>query len=951
MEKKIKKIKRKFSFISLTTLVLTGLFAFHQLEGKQVVETHAWSGTQTPNIGNYYQGLDSNLTGSAFKNSLKQVISAGNINQSYDWSRYEAADEAEGDANKVLLIYGRYNEDKSNHVSGAIGWNREHTYPQSKMGSPATSDNHIIFADDNKTNNARGNKKFADLNKSGTRVADMYGRSTDNYTNTTYFEPNDEAKPEVAWATMYAEVMYGYSITNNFNSLATALEWATSFPVTNRHIYRNNTVHQLQGNRNPFVDYPIYACQIWGDTNAETRSICENTYTPMPGLSLSPTAKTLAVDETLQLSVAYTGGLASGVTFVSSNPTVASVSASGLVSALASGNTTIVATSSVDPSISATTAITVTSSPIPPTPGTTYIETFDNMSISDSSYISGSHIGVNNQEWSYNEARGDLPLDGKAVTIRNNSLTTTFTNGLSSLAFDYKKQFTKTGAITVKLNGTTHEEITGLAQNDTGSVNIDNINLTGVVDLEINVTERITLDNIAWSEATTPTPQKGLTSIAVITPPTKTSYYVGELFDPTGLVVEATFSDGSTEIITPIYTLTPLSEGMTSVELTYTYEGVTKSVTTPINVNARSLVSLEIATLPTKTNYVLGESLDPAGLVVKATYNTGSPVSNYENYTLAPLTPFTSLGAQQISVTSIDNPSIAISFVVNVMEAPIVASGIYTITPATTSYVDASNNMDLLVSNLTIAKSNDQLGDLSITAASGMKLNSGGPSGSGVDGRNTINFGPLKNEGATLSITLPEHTYVIAVKLVNPQIEAATGKVSINNYSEHSITFGVNIEHTPFSNNLYINTAAFNNRVWVDAVEISVGSSEAAALEYGTRFLAATNDQCSAGNVSLATWTNLEQIFDNADESVKSIIKNTAPSLDGNDLTHALVRYNIIANKYGYNDFLQTGLVMASNQKTTLLTSSNIFIFITILVVSILIGAYLLAQIRRWINK
>ncbi|NLI94334.1 MAG: hypothetical protein GX350_00780, partial [Erysipelotrichaceae bacterium] len=76
MEKKIKKIKRKFSFISLTTLVLTGLFAFHQLEGKQVVETHAWSGTQTPNIGNYYQGLDSNLTGSAFKNSLKQVISA-----------------------------------------------------------------------------------------------------------------------------------------------------------------------------------------------------------------------------------------------------------------------------------------------------------------------------------------------------------------------------------------------------------------------------------------------------------------------------------------------------------------------------------------------------------------------------------------------------------------------------------------------------------------------------------------------------------------------------------------------------------------------------------------------------------------------------------------------------------------------------------------------------------
>ena len=29
-----------------------------------------------------------------------------------------------------------------------------------------------------------------------------------------------------------------------------------------------------QGNRNPFIDHPEYACRIWGDTNDTTRSIC-----------------------------------------------------------------------------------------------------------------------------------------------------------------------------------------------------------------------------------------------------------------------------------------------------------------------------------------------------------------------------------------------------------------------------------------------------------------------------------------------------------------------------------------------------------------------------------------------------------------------------------------------------------------------------------------------------
>lgn len=37
-----------------------------------------------------------------------------------------------------------------------------------------------------------------------------------------------------------------------------------------------------------------------------------------------------------------------------------------------------------------------------------------------------------------------------------------------------------------------------------------------------------------------------LTGIAITTPPTKTAYKVGETFDPAGMVVTATYSNGAT---------------------------------------------------------------------------------------------------------------------------------------------------------------------------------------------------------------------------------------------------------------------------------------------------------------------------------------------------------------------------------------------------------------------
>lgn len=76
-------------------------------------------------------------------------------------------------------------------------------------------------------------------------------------------------------------------------------------------------------------------------------------------------------------------------------------------------------------------------------------------------------------------------------------------------------------------------------------------------------------------------------TIAVTTQPTKTKYYVNETFDATGLVVTATYSNGSTSNITSLCTISSpsmSSAGNKTVTVTYNYLGTTLTTTFTITV-------------------------------------------------------------------------------------------------------------------------------------------------------------------------------------------------------------------------------------------------------------------------------------------------------------------------------------------------------------------------------
>lgn len=74
---------------------------------------------------------------------------------------------------------------------------------------------------------------------------------------------------------------------------------------------------------------------------------------------------------------------------------------------------------------------------------------------------------------------------------------------------------------------------------------------------------------------------KRLFKMSVLTPPTKTDYRPGEIFDPTGMVVSVTYSTGNSKIIDnyEIINGDKLSHEMRTVTLSYTEDNVTVTTT------------------------------------------------------------------------------------------------------------------------------------------------------------------------------------------------------------------------------------------------------------------------------------------------------------------------------------------------------------------------------------
>lgn len=266
------------AYSSFTGLTLRTSYSEANIDDSTDTQTGAatWSG-----FADYYQDAIG-LAGSALREALHEAAARNQdpMNYSQVWDALKYTDEDPNNSDNVILLYSGRSQAKTFNASGnnnQDAWNREHSWPKSH-GFPSASDwaytdIHHLRPTDVSVNAARGSKDF---DNGGSAISEASG----NFTDDDSFEPRDIVKGDVARMMFYMDVRYNGSdgtgvddltLVNysgsagaNLGKTCTLLSWHMQDPVDDAEIERHSRVVEWQGNRNPFIDYPTWAEEIWG---------------------------------------------------------------------------------------------------------------------------------------------------------------------------------------------------------------------------------------------------------------------------------------------------------------------------------------------------------------------------------------------------------------------------------------------------------------------------------------------------------------------------------------------------------------------------------------------------------------------------------------------------------------------------------------------------------------
>tara|TARA_B110000503_G_C7154999_1_gene416900 strand:- start:533 stop:2182 length:1650 start_codon:yes stop_codon:yes gene_type:complete len=235
----------------------------------------------------YYDSTE-NVSEQNLKDILKRKLARGYTTLSYNAARdamfmtidNKRLNGQSATVNTLECVYTGFNKTSYTSRSDAQNtnpqFNTEHTFPQSFFSSnpPMRSDIHHLFPTTNASNGQRGSMPFGTVTN-GTPVT-LGGGS---FYNSTTFEPRNAQKGATARAMMYFVIRY-QDYSNHFSVQQNILRtWHNNFSVTTAEVRRNNDVQLVQGNRNPFVDYPQLEKRI---TNFVTNSVAPS----QPGLDI-----------------------------------------------------------------------------------------------------------------------------------------------------------------------------------------------------------------------------------------------------------------------------------------------------------------------------------------------------------------------------------------------------------------------------------------------------------------------------------------------------------------------------------------------------------------------------------------------------------------------------------------------------------------------------------------
>ncbi len=172
----------------------------------------------------------------------------------------------------------------SNHENSC--YNHEHVWPQSKFNQslPMRSDLWVAYPTDYYVNGQRGDLPYGKVTAPAKTFTNGTKIGPNTYTGApsgSAFEPIDSFKGDIARSYFYITTRYygdsaSFVTSGGVDSWEMAvkstlkpwviqmlMEWHHMDPVSSKEIARNNAAYGIQGNRNPFIDYPQFADCIW----------------------------------------------------------------------------------------------------------------------------------------------------------------------------------------------------------------------------------------------------------------------------------------------------------------------------------------------------------------------------------------------------------------------------------------------------------------------------------------------------------------------------------------------------------------------------------------------------------------------------------------------------------------------------------------------------------------
>ena len=271
-------------FLLIATFAFSCTTADDAPEPDQPTKSGTISVSGKYDFDSYYKNIDG-IKSSYLKSKLHDLIDGNKVlpysSSRFDvWDALDQTDEDPKDPNNVILLYTGRSQAKSYKDHGQNddnSWNREHVWAKSlgfggypDTSKPASTDIHHLRPVDRSVNTARLNKYFGE---GGSRHSEATGCY---YTSSTW-EPRDAVKGDVARMMFYMAVRYEGKNGNpdlelndrvsksgpNIGKLSALLEWHKQDPVDAFEKKRNQTIFEIQGNRNPFIDHPEFVDYIW----------------------------------------------------------------------------------------------------------------------------------------------------------------------------------------------------------------------------------------------------------------------------------------------------------------------------------------------------------------------------------------------------------------------------------------------------------------------------------------------------------------------------------------------------------------------------------------------------------------------------------------------------------------------------------------------------------------